>query len=437
MTTTRRASGGVAITAIAVLAVAALGFGALAWRPAIAAAAEPHRRGFDPAAIDRGASLAAIGNCSGCHTNKTRDGAPYAGGLAVKTPFGTVYASNLTPETQTGIGTWPIEAFVRAMRAGVSRDGHHLYPAFPYDHFTHSSDADLASLYAFLMTRTPVVAQTPHDEMQFPLGFRPLVAGWNLLFLDRSPYVWQPEHDADWNRGAYLTEALAHCSACHSPRNALGAERGGQAFAGGQAEGWYAPPLNADSPSPQPWTVDALTQYLRTGITPDHASAGGPMQGVTESLANASEADVRSMATYVVSQMGTASADDRRRAQTSRQRATQPLATGEAQFALGASVYRSTCAGCHELGRALGSSGALRLPLAVAVYDADPRSLLRIVREGITPADAQRGRFMPAFGNALTDEQLTALAAYLRENAAGAPPWPDLAQTVRETRPAL
>jgi mono/diheme cytochrome c family protein len=400
---------------------------AVAWRPAIGAVAPPERGSLDAATIAQGANLAAIGNCSGCHT-KT-DGAPYAGGLALTTPFGTVYASNLTPDPATGLGEWSLAAFSRAMRDGIARDGRHLYPAFPYDHFTRARDADLAALYAFLMTRTPVVAQTP--------GFRPLVAGWNLLFLDERPVTDVPAQSADWNRGAYLTDALAHCSACHSPRNALGAERREVLFSGGDAEGWYAPPLNAGSPSPLPWAVDALTRYLQTGLTPDHAIAGGPMQGVTAELAKAAPDDVRAIATYVVALMGTPDAARTQRADASRVRAQQPLALpppGDAQMALGASVYDSACATCHALGRRLGSGGALRLPLAVAVHDADPRSLLHIVRDGIAPTDGRPGRVMPAFGGTLTDDQLAALAAYLRASAAAAPPWPNLAQAVRDSR---
>jgi mono/diheme cytochrome c family protein len=400
-------------------------------------AAAPARSTFDSAMIARGANLAAIGNCTGCHSRA--DGSPFAGGLPLQTPFGTVYSSNITPAVPQGIGAWSLDAFKRAMRDGVSRDGHHLYPAFPYDHFTRATDGDLDALYAFAMTRTPVDESPPPNEMHFPFGFRPLVAGWNLLFLDRRPFVPDPNHDATWNRGAYLTDALAHCSACHSPRNVLGAERRSEAFAGGEAEGWYVPPLDAASPSPQPWTVPALTTYLRTGIAPLHAIAGGPMQGVTAGLGRADEDDVQAIAAYVVSLMGPSSSTRTQRGADALARAGQPLApataapTDDPQWALGASVYAGACARCHDAGRTLSSSGALQMPLAVALHDADPRSLLHIVRDGVVPPDGMRGRVMPAFGSSLTDEQLTALAAWLRHAAARAPPWPDLAKAVRES----
>ena len=423
----------VGLTGGLVLAAIATAWTGYAARPAIAATVAPT---FAPAAVARGANLAAIGNCIGCHT--PADAPPFSGGLGLETGFGTVYSSNLTP-SPSGLAGWSLSAFTRAMRAGVARDGRHLYPAFPYDHFTHVDDADLGDLYAYLMTRTPVAARPPPNRMHFPFGWRPLLAGWNLLFLDARPAVpHDPAHDAEWNRGAYLVEGLAHCGACHTPRNALGAEQRKAAYAGNLIDGWYAPPLDPSSPSPLPWTVPQLTEYLRTGLTAHHAIAGGPMQGVTTALAQADEADVRAIATYVASLAGPATAERQQRATAMQARSERPLAATtvptDPQLALGATVYAGACASCHDRGRDAGSGGALPLPLAVALHDADPRSLLRIVREGITPPDGARGRIMPAFGSALDAAQLTALAAYLRQ-AAAAPAWPDLAHAVDETRP--
>ena len=416
---------------VAALVTAWLGYAA---RPAIAATPLPT---FAPEQVARGASLAAIGNCIGCHT--PTDAPPFSGGLGLETGFGTVYSSNLTPAS-TGLAGWSLPAFTRAMREGVARDGRHLYPAFPYDHFTHVDDADLSDLYAYLMTRTPVESQPPPNRMHFPFGWRPLLAGWNLLFLDARPAVPNdPARTAEWNRGAYLTEGLAHCGACHTPRNALGAEQRARAYAGNRIDGWYAPPLDADTPSPLPWTVPQLTDYLRTGLTAHHAIAGGPMQGVTTALAQADAADVRAIATYVASLAGPPSVERRQRSADMQARSERPLAAvtlpAEPQLALGATVYAGACASCHDRGREAGSGGALPLPLAVALHDADPRSLLRIVRLGITPPDGAHGRYMPAFDGALDEDQITALAAYLRA-AVAAPPWPDLVRAVADTRPA-
>ena len=425
------------VVAVVVLALVAWAVVTLMWHAPIAPAPPLSRAFFSVERVVWGEQLAVIGNCSSCHT--ARNGAPYAGGVPMETPFGTVIGSNLTPDAETGIGIWSEAAFVRAMREGIGRNGQQLYPVFPYDHFTRLTDADLGALYAFLMTRTPVHAEEPPNRMKFPFGWRRLVAGWNLLFLDPDPFEADVIQGERFNRGAYLVEALAHCGSCHTPRNVLGAPKRGKEFAGGEAEGWYAPPLDEANPSPVPWTVEQLTQYLRTGIARDHAIAGGPMQRVVASLAQAREADVAAIALYVATKMGSYSEPRLQNALASLRRAARPLAstpapTGDAQLALGASVYASACASCHDLGRMQSSNGALRLPLAVALYDADPRSLLRIVREGVIPEEGSTGRWMPAFGSALTDEQLTALAAYLRRTAAELPPWPELAKAVKESR---
>ncbi len=413
---------------------------AATWHSALPATPEAPR-GFDSALVERGAALAAVGNCASCHT--TSEGRPFAGGVPLATPFGTIYGTNITPDRPTGIGTWSQAAFVRAMRDGVARDGRLLYPAFPYDHFTHTTDGDLEALYAYLMTRDPVRQANAADALRFPFNLRPLIAGWNLLYLDRTPPRTDGAHDAEWNRGAYLVASLGHCASCHAPRNRLGAEQTEHGMAGGQAEGWYVPALNGASPSPLPWTVDALSAYLRTGIAAGHAMAGGPMQEVVGNLARAREEDVRAIATYVHSSLGPTTADRASRARSAEQRAalgplarSQPNAQGaDTQLlALGATVYQGACARCHDVGRTVDSSGALRLPLAIAVYDPDPRSLLRIVRDGITPPPGEPGRWMPAFGTMLSDEQLVGLLTYLRAAAADAPPWPDVASAVQATR---
>lgn len=220
----------------------------LVYKPPIATAVPPDPRAFPVPLIERGATLAMIGDCVVCHTAER--GVPYAGGRPLATPFGTLYATNITPDQATGIGSWSFAAFRRAMREGISRDGSHLYPALPYEHFTHVTDDDLMALYAFLMTRRAIRAPAPHNELVFPLGFRPLLAGWNLLFLHRGPFVAKPGESAEWNRGAYLVEGLGHCGGCHTPRNLAGGEERHRAFAGGVAEGWNAPALDPSNRSP-------------------------------------------------------------------------------------------------------------------------------------------------------------------------------------------
>ncbi|MBS0343969.1 MAG: molybdopterin-dependent oxidoreductase, partial [Proteobacteria bacterium] len=288
--------------ASAALLVGGLGAiaGLLGWRPSIAPV-NLSAPVYSAAAIERGRQLAALGDCAVCHT--APGGARNAGGLAMQTPFGTVYTTNLTPDAETGLGRWSFSAFQRAMREGISRDGHRLYPAFPYTAFAKTSDDDLTALYAYLMSQPAVHAPTPAPQMKFPFGLRPLMAGWNALFHDPAPHQADPSRSAEWNRGAYLVNGLGHCGACHTPRNALGAEQGGSAFlSGAMVEGWEAPALTAlASKSAVPWTAQSLYQYLRNGHSPRHGVAGGPMAHVVRELREVPDADIRAMAGYLAS----------------------------------------------------------------------------------------------------------------------------------------
>lgn len=329
---------------IAALVVALLlgAFLIFAHRPAMAEVAPPQRSAFAAADIRRGSELALIGNCTSCHS--AAGGRPYAGGVPIRTPFGTLYGSNITPDPDHGIGRWSQAAFVRAMREGVARDGSHLYPAFPYDHFTKITDPDLHALYAFLMTRRPVAAAPPADRLIPPLGFRPLLAGWKLLFFRAQRFTPDGRADAQVNRGAYLGEALAHCGSCHTPRGALGNEERDHAYAGGYAEGWYAPPLNADSPAVRAWTADRLHQYLRTGLSTSHAAAAGPMGEVARNLARVSDADVQAIAAYYATLLAKAPAGRHEPALIDRE-----AAAARARPA-GAALFAGACAACHQAG---------------------------------------------------------------------------------------
>jgi len=438
--TRRRAAPAVrALRVVVVLAVLALVALALAWRPAIEPIDPPAAVTFAAELVRRGEQLAGVGNCAACHTRA--EGPTFAGGVALPTPFGTVVGTNITPDPATGIGRWSETAFVRAMREGVDREGRHLYPVFPYDHFVRTTDEDLHALYAYLMTRDPVPSPPVRNRLVFPLGFRPLIAGWKLLFLDSTPVAVNARSSAEWNRGAYLVQSLGHCSSCHSPRGPLGNEDRSRYLDGGEAEGWTVPALNGRSPSPLPWDVEHLLSYLRTGLAVDHAIAAGPMQGVVAGLATASTADLQAIAVYIDSTLGSPSPSRQDLARAVRTRASQPTlpavpaaVAGDVTLALGETVYAQACASCHDPGRGLSSSAALKLPLAVAVHEPDPRSLARIVLHGIRPPGTAVGRWMPAFGDALTDDQLVALLAYLRRSAAGAPPWNDLRARVRDVR---
>ncbi|CAN7779974.1 molybdopterin-dependent oxidoreductase [Variovorax sp. LjRoot84] len=418
----------------AALVVGAIGVtaGLLGWRSAIA----PVSFGvpaYSAATIERGRLLAAAGDCAVCHT--APGGVANAGGRAMETPFGNIHTTNLTPDPETGLGRWSFTAFQRAMREGVSREGHHLYPAFPYTAFAKTSDDDLQALYAYFMSLPPVNAPTPPNDLRFPFNVRPLLAGWNALFHDSQPYRDDPTRSAEWNRGAYLVNGLGHCGACHTPRNALGAEKSGTSFlAGAMIDGWEAPALTALSKSAVPWDADALYSYLRHGHSPRHGVAGGPMAEVVHELQQLPAADIRAMASYLASY--TPAPTDPRAVAA---RAIQTAAEGK-QRLLGQPqrMFDSACASCHHDGdgpKLLGVNAPLALNSQLT--SDRPDNLLHTILDGVREPATKEIGFMPPFRDALDDSQIAELAGYMRKRfAPQAPEWIDLPAQVARVRAA-
>lgn len=421
--------------------IGCFGFIAASWKSEIPRIARTDPAHFDPEILRHGAQLAAVGNCIACHT--VPGGKAFAGGLAVPTPFGTIYSTNITPDEKTGIGSWSEEAFRRAMREGTDRDGNHLYPAFPYDHFTLVSDEDNRALYAYLMTRQPVEATAPRNDLVFPLNIRPLVAAWDLLFLQEGPYQPDPAQSDEWNRGAYLAEGLGHCGACHTPRNPLGAERRAQAFSGGEAEGWVAYAINGKSPAPIPWNKDSLAFYLRHGFHQEHGVSRGPMAEVTGNLAGLPDQDVAAIATYVASVMGPAAPERLLQSEELRKKVGDENlavpASSDSQAVpsngqeRGAAIYRAACATCHESRRPL-PFGGLPFDLSTAVNAPNPQNIINVVMFGLPPADGELSAVMPAFGSALSDADIAALLQHLRRTFTALPGWNGLEGQVADTR---
>ena len=412
------------IATLAVIAAAAAVAGADACHPAIAALPQPPAPIADQAVLAQGARIAAQGDCMVCHTSE--HGQPYAGGLPLKTPFGTIFSTNITPDAATGIGGWPLAAFERAMRSGVSRDGHLLYPAFPYPHFTRMSQDDIGALYAYLMARTPADAPKPENKLIFPLGFRPLVAGWNLLFLKEGPLpAPAAPQSAEWLRGQYLVEGAGHCAACHTPMNMLGAEKSGQAFAGNLIDGWDAPPLNAlASTSPKPWTPDQLVAYLRTGLASEHGAAAGPMRPVTQHMADVPEADVRAIATYIL-------ALDTKKTPP----APPDVAATQRIDGNGAALFAGACAGCHGATAPMGTIGERpSLALSTALNADSARNAIRTVLGGNPWNGSASANFMPPFADVLSDTQIANVLNYLRTTSTQRPAWPAMQDNVAKIR---
>ena len=413
--------------------------GAAAALAGAAAASLPFRGSLDPvprpdpslysaASIAHGGLLAALGNCAVCHT--APGGTRFAGGLRLETPFGVITTPNILPDEKTGIGAWSYAAFARAMREGVHRDGHRLYPAFPYTAFSRITEPDMQALYAFLMSQPAVAAPRAASALRFPFNLRPLLAGWNMLFHRPVVFTPDPARSAAWNRGAYLVDGLGHCGACHTPRNALGAEQGRASYlAGGMAEGWIAPPLNGIAAGPLPWTETDIYDYLRTGFSRNHGPAAGPMGPVVTELAEVPDEDLRAMAVYLAS-FGSPATTNATAAQIEAR--TTPRVTDS----LGARNYEGACAVCHQPGRGTAMFG-VRPPLALNsnLHAATPDSLIRIILDGIEmPALPALGA-MPAFRNTFDDGQVAALVRYLRTQfAPDTPEWSGVETTVTRLR---
>jgi mono/diheme cytochrome c family protein len=247
--------------------------------------------------VERGRALTVAGNCAGCHT--ADPARPFAGGKRIDSPFGAIYSTNLTPDRETGLGAWTDDEFLRALRLGVGRDGSRYYPAFPYPHFTRLTRQDILAIRAHLATLAPVSNPPRPADLRFPFNWRFVMRGWNWLFL--TPGFLMPDQmkSADWNRGRYLVEGVAHCGGCHTPKNILGADKRGEKFAGGIAQGTPAPRLDGTEQGLKSWSIEDITEYLRSGR--NGKKQAGPLMSevVTNSTSKMSEGDVRAMAVYL------------------------------------------------------------------------------------------------------------------------------------------
>jgi nicotinate dehydrogenase subunit B len=305
---------------------------------------------------------------------------------------------------------------------------------FPYTHFAKATDADLQALYAYLMAQAPVRAETPKNTLAFPFNIRPLLAGWNALFHRAGVFQADATKSEIWNRGAYLVEGLGHCSACHSPRNALGAEKQHAYLAGGFAEGWEAPALTSLSQAPIPWSEDELYAYLRSGESRFHGVAAGPMAPVVKELAALPNEDIRAMAVYLGSFNDTAvdrPVQDALAARLEASTSTRIVAASSS----GARLYQGACAVCHEVGGAPLFGSRPSLALNSNLHSTAPDNLIQVILHGITtPVSSDLG-YMPAFKDSLNDAQVAELAAYLRRQfAPDRPAWTDIHAAVGRIR---
>jgi mono/diheme cytochrome c family protein len=364
------------------------------------------------AQLRRGQYLVTAGDCMSCHLRDA--GNPLAGGLGLKTPFGVIYSANITSDKDTGIGNWTADQFYHAMHDGIDAGGNNLYPAFPYPWFRLISREDDDAILAFLKT-TPAVKYTPpKNDLRFPLNFRSLVKGWNLLYLDSHDFSPDSSQSPEWTRGAYLVNGPGHCSGCHTPRNTFGADQSDRRFQGGTLDNWVAPDLTAnDRTGLGNWSLDDIAEYLRTGRN-EHAGAGGPMaEVITYSSSLMSEADRHAMAVYLKSQA------------PSPNRAYEPPDADAMRR--GAATYSDACASCH-LEDGVGQPRYFPpLQHNAMLQQADPSGLEHLIlaggRIGTSPSRPSP-LTMPSFAWKLTDSEIADVSTYLRNS------WGNQAATV-------
>jgi mono/diheme cytochrome c family protein len=364
--------------------------------------------------IERGKYLALAGNCASCHT--TANGGFMSGGLAFETPFGRIYSTNITPDADTGIGNWTGAQFLNSMRRGVRPDGEHLYPVFPYTAFTKITDEDVAALFAYLKSIPAIHQEAPENELLFPFSQRSLLAIWKSMFFDEGIYQADEANSAEWNRGAYLVEALAHCGACHSPRNYLGAGKSAMAMAGGvytdkvrsgNLRAWSAPNLTSAPSGLGLWPLEEVVAYLKTGIN-SFVETFGPMNEVIlNSTRYLSDDDVNAMAVYLKSLPSNG--------------AHAAAAAEDSVLGMGRTLYNLHCGTCHlptglgdeEMAPRLGGG-------SLVVQASDPASLINVILYGPElpdpPLPTKRRKPMEDFQYQLDDVEVAALASYLRHS---------------------
>ena len=377
----------------------------------------------DFATIERGRYLSVVGDCAACHTGA--DDVPFAGGRAIPTPFGNLLASNITPDRETGIGRWTDQQFADALTKGVTPSGGNLYPAMPYTYYAKTKREDLLAIRAYLATVDPVNRRVRSNQLPFPFNIRITMRLWNALFFKPADVEPRGDKSAEWNRGAYLVEGLMHCGMCHTPKNALGADKTDARLQGYPLQGWFAPDLTTDNRRGLgTWSIDDIVAYLKTGHN-RFAAASGPMADeVSQSSSLMTDADLRAVAAYLKDASGPA-------------REAGPSAKpDDAAMKEGSAIYSDECSACHTP-TGEGVAGLFpKLAGSPSVQSGDPTSVIHMVlagARGVATDGAPTAAAMPPFGWLLSDDQVAAVATYIRNTWGNSAP-PVTAHAVSDLR---
>jgi mono/diheme cytochrome c family protein len=370
------------------------------------ATSAPDNQSFDR--IERGRYLAVLGDCAACHT--APGGQPFAGGVALQTPFGTLVGPNITPDRETGIGDWTDDEFVAALHDGRGRNGVRLYPAMPYPAYTKMTRDDVLAIRAYLSTVAPVSNSVVANQLPFPLNIRMSLLFWNWLNFTPGRYLPDPQKSEEWNRGAYIVEGAGHCGTCHTPKTLLGGDKTDAPLAGAVLQGWFAPDI---TPNPHKgiggWSKDDIVQYLKSGAN-SWTLASGPMaDAVTHSTSKMTDEDIAAIATYL---------KDSGAAGSSAPKPTA-VASDDKVMRAGAAIYKDSCAACHKDSGAGESRLFPRLSGSALVQSDDSTTLVRVVLQGsraVGTSSAPTAPAMPAFDWRLDDAQVAAVLTYVRNS---------------------
>jgi mono/diheme cytochrome c family protein len=389
------------LLAHATLAAALLMAGSLS--SALAAAETPPSE--RDARLEHGRYMLAAADCAACHTDP-RTGAAFAGGRPIQTPFGVVVASNITPDKDTGIGNWTDREFEAAVREGKRPDGSRLYPAMPFPYYRKMTREDVLAIRAFLATVPAVRHAVESNRLPFPFDIRAGLRLWDAIYFSDQPFTADTRRSAEWNRGAYLVQGAGHCAACHTPKTLLGGDRSGQHFEGYSIQGWFAPDITDDKAlGLGGWSVDDIVAFLKSGHNRIAAAAGPMGEVVSDSTSLMNDTDLRAIATYLKSDQRTSAAG-------------RPPAA-DAPMRAGGAIYQDLCSACHQHDGTGVPYLIPNLASSSSVASRETTTLLRVLLHGaqsVATDSEPTGASMPAFGRELTDEQIAAVATYVRNS---------------------
>jgi mono/diheme cytochrome c family protein len=376
--------------------------------------------------IERGRYLTIVGDCAACHT-LPGSGHKFSGGRPLETPFGELVPPNITPDPETGIGAWTDDEFVNALTKGTGRNGTHLYPAMPYTYMTKTTRDDALAIRAYFNTIPAVRNPVQPNQLRFPFNIRASLAEWNALYFKPGPFRPVAGKSAEWNRGAYLAEGLAHCGLCHTPKNELGADRIDLNLQGYALQGWFAPNITNDlRRGLGGWSIDDIAEYLKSGHNRTSAASGLMSEVVSISTSRMTDADLRAIAVYLKDQPGHPQETENK---------NKP---DQGVLSMGQKIYADECSGCHTP-NGEGTPGMFpSVNGSPIVQQTDAISLMRIVLRGgrsVATDQAPTAPAMPAFGWLLSDKEVAAVLTYVRNawgNAAPAVSEDDVAKARKD-----